>query len=53
MRAVLASTRDLALETFISRHLVAVVRGALERVGRVYQRMMAFRAEADGAPTAA
>ena len=34
---LLASSRDLALEVFISRNLVGFLKEALERVGRVYQ----------------
>ena len=37
VRALLASSRELALEVFISRHLVGFLRQALERVGRVFQ----------------
>ena len=37
VHGLLASSRDLALEAFISRHLVGFLQQALERVGRVYQ----------------
>jgi len=54
VHGLLASSRDLALEVFISRHLVSILQQALERVGRVYQRVndMALRTGA-AAPAAA
>jgi len=52
VHALLASSRELDLEVFISRHLVGFLREALERVGRVYQRAMALRTH-EAAPQAA
>lgn len=47
---LLASSRDLALEVFISRNLIGFLKEALERVGRVYQRVLALAPRAEPTP---
>ena len=48
MHDLLASSRDLALEVFISRNLVGFLKEALERVGRVYQVRVRVRVRVRG-----